>query len=135
MADQILRSGSITFSLPDGDDKDNNTKVDVSVITRFNDQFDLLLANKSGFAGTDTWEDTGDKSYTYSLDVTPVSIAQINSGLKTTITIRPNGDDTVIFNYRLSLIFDDGNPNTAQIELVQTRESITLSQDDPTFNS
>lgn len=135
MAEQTLRSGTITFFLPEGDDKDTDTKASVFITSKFNNQFDLTLASKVDFAGIDTWEDTGDKSYTYQLDVIPVGLSQITSDVKTTITIAPVGNDTVIFGYRLSLIFDDGDPNTAQITLTQVKDNITLSQDNRTYTS
>jgi len=129
MTDQTLKSAKITFSLPEGDDKDTNTAVSVIVSTKFNNQFDIKIASKIHFANNDTWEDTGDKSYTYSLDFSPVSLSQISNEVKTHIHIDPNGNDTVKFGYNLSLIFDDGNPDTALVELTQSRDNITLSQD------
>ena len=135
MANQTLRSGRISFYLPKGDDKDTDTKVSVYVTARFNNQFDLLLAKKEHFAGTDTWEDDGQHTYTYQLDVTPIDLSQINADIKTTISIEPNSNDTIKFEYALSLNFDDGDPNTAQIELTQKRTDIVLSQDNRNFVS
>ncbi|MCX6213817.1 hypothetical protein [Spirosoma sp.] len=135
MADQVLKSAKITFIMPEGDDKDDNTAVTVAVSTKFNNQFDLTLASKVNFANNDTWEDTGDKSYTYALDFSPVSLSQISNEVKTHIHISPNGNDTVKFGYLLSLIFDDGDPNTAVAELTQRRDNITLSQDNRDFSS
>jgi hypothetical protein len=135
MADQILKSASITFYLPQGDDKDTDTAVSVIVSSRFNNQFDITVASKLHFANNDTWEDTGDKSYTYKLDFSPINLTQLSNDVKTHIHIDPNGNDTVKFGYRLSLIFDDGDPNTAQIELTQNHDNITLSQDNRDFNS
>jgi hypothetical protein len=135
MADQVLKSAKITFFLPQGDDKDTDTAVSVVVSSKFNNQFDLTIASKLNFANNDTWEDTGDKSYIYVLDFAPVSITQISNDIKTHIQINPNGNDTVKFGYILSLIFDDGDPNTAQIELIQRRDNITLSQDSRDFSS
>ncbi len=135
MADQTLRSAKIAFYLPQGDDKDTETKVSVYITSKFNGQWDILLAKKEIFAGTDTWEDDGQHTYTYSLDITSVNLTQINPELKTTITIQPNGNDTVKFEYTLTLIFDDGDPNTAQIELSQRRTGIELNQDNRTYVS
>lgn len=133
--DQTLRRATITFFLPEGDDKDTDTQVSVFVATKFNNQFDLTIAQKVAFAGTDTWEDTGDKSYSYALDPVPVSLTQITNDIRTTISISPNGNDTVKFGYLLTLVFDDGDPNTAQVELTQRRDGIELSQDNRTFVS
>jgi hypothetical protein len=135
MADQILKSARITFSIPQGDDKDTDTAVSVVVSSKFNNQFDFTIASKLHFANNDTWEDTGDKSYTYALDFSPVNLKQINSDIKTQIHIDPNGNDTVKFGYRLSLVFDDGDPQTAEIELTQSRNDITLSQDSRDYYS
>lgn len=135
MANQTLRSAKIAFYLPQGDDKDTETNVSVYVSTKFNGQWDLLIAKKENFAGTDTWEDDGQHTYTYALDVTQVDLSQINSDVKTIISIAPNGNDTVKFDYTLTLVFDDGDPNTAQIELTQKRTGITLSQDSRTYQS
>ena len=135
MADQILKAAKITFSLPQGDDKDTDTAVSVVISSKFNNQFDITIASKLHFANNDTWEDTGDKSYAYNLDFSPINLTQMGNDIKTYIHIDPNGNDTVKFGYLLSLIFDDGDPNTAQIELTQTRDNITLSQDNRNFNS
>ena len=135
MADQILKGAKITFFLPKGDDKDTDTNVSVVVSSKFNDQFDFIIASKFSFAGTDTWEDTGDKSYTYNLDSVPISLSQISNNIKTHISVSPVGNDTVIFGYTLSPFFDDGNPDTAQVELVQRRDNITLSQDSRDYSS
>lgn len=135
MAEQILKSAKITFYLPQGDDKDDDTAVSVIVFSKFNNQFDITIASKLHFANNETWEDTGDKSYTYNLDFSPISLSQITNEVRTHIHIDPNGNDTIKFGYRLSLIFDDGDPNTAQIELSQNRDNITLSQDGRDYNS
>jgi len=135
MAEQILKNAEITFFLPQGDDKDTDTAVSVIVSTKFNNQFDIKIASKMHFANNDTWEDTGDKAYTYLLDFSPVSLSQISNEVKTQVHIDPNGNDTVKFGYTLSLVFDDGDPNTAQVELTQTRDNITLSQDNRDYSS
>jgi hypothetical protein len=135
MADQTLRSARIAFYLPQGDDKDSDTKVSVYVMTKFNGQWDILLAKKEQFAGTDTWEDDGQHTYTYQLDATSINLSQIDSDVKTTITIQPNGNDTVKFEYTLTLVFDDGDPNTDAIELAQKRTGIELNQDNRTYQS
>lgn len=135
MAEQTLRSARIAFYLPQGDDKDTDTKVSVYVMTKFNGQFDILLAKKEQFAGTDTWEDDGQHTYTYALDATSVNLSQISSDVKTIISIQPNGNDTVKFEYTLTLVFDDGDPNTAAIELAQKRTGIELNQDNRTYQS
>src|SRR2546423_3629557 len=104
MANQTLRNARIAFYLPEGDDKDDDTRVSVYVTTKYNGQFDLLLAKKENFAGTDTWEDDGQHTYTYPLDITPVDLSQISQDVKTTISIAPNGNDTVKFEYTLTLV-------------------------------
>lgn len=135
MADQILQSASIAFYLPQGDDKDTDTKVSVTVSTKFNEQFDLQLASKFNFAGTDTWEDDGNHTYTYGLGVASVPLAKIDPNVKTVISIEPNGNDTVKFDYTLTLVFDDGDSSTAQIVLTQKRTGITLDQNNRTYSS
>ena len=110
------------------DDKDNDTKVSVTVTTKFNNTFDLTLAHLNDFAGSDTWEDKSGKEYTYDLNVAGgVKISQVSGDLVTKICVNPVGNDTVKFSYRLVLIFqeDGGEP----IELRQERGEITLSQD------
>lgn len=132
----VLKKATITFIMPEGDDKDTDTKVSVSVSAKFNNQFDLTLASKNDFAGNDTWEDPGGKEYTYELNAaTGTKLSQISGDVKTRITINPNGNDTVKFNYRLILVFDDDDPNTPATELKQERDGITLSQDNRTFTS
>jgi len=131
----VLKQAKITFIMPEGDDKDTDTKVSVSVTTKFNNQFDLTLASRNDFAGNDTWEDTGGKEYSYDLNFSGVKLSQINTDVKAIITINPVGNDTVKFGYRLILIFDDDDPSTPPVELKQERGDITLSQDNRTFTS
>jgi hypothetical protein len=136
LGEPTLRRAYITFIIPEGDDKDNDTAVSVSVSTKFNSQFDLTLASRYGFAGNDTWEDPGGKEYTYELKAaTGVKLSQISGDVKTRININPVGNDTVKFNYRLVLVFDDGDPETPPFELKQERDGITLSQDNRDFVS
>jgi len=132
----VLKKAVITFIMPQGDDKDTDTKVTVSVTSKFNNQFDLTLASRNDFACNDTWEDPGGKEYTYELGAaTGTKLSQISGDVKIRITINPVGNDTVKFNYRLTLVFDDGDPNTPPAELKQERDGITLSQDNRTFTS
>jgi hypothetical protein len=135
-AEPVLKKAVITFIIPEGDDKDTDTAVSVSITTKFNNQFDLTLASRNGFANNDTWEDPGGKEYTYELSAaTGTKLSQISGDVKTRITINPVGNDTVKFNYRLILIFDDDDPNTPASELKQERDGITLSQDNRTYTS
>lgn len=131
--EMILKRAKITFIMPDGDDKDTDTKVSVSVTTKFNSQFDLTLASRDDFAGNETWEDTGGKEYPYELNFAGLKLIQINSDVKTTITINPVRNDTVKFGYRLILIFDDDDPSTPPVELRQEKSGITLSQDNRSY--
>ena len=136
VGEPILKKAIVTFIMPEGDDKDTDTAVSISVTTKFNNQFDLTLASRNNFANTDTWEDPGGKEYTYDLNAaTGTKLSQINGDVKTRITINPVGNDTVKFNYRLILVFDDDDPNTPPFELKQERDGITLSQDNRTYTS
>jgi hypothetical protein len=135
MADQSLQSGRIVFSLPKGDDKDDDTIVDVFVTTKYDNQFDIQLASKVGFGNGQVWEDDGQHSYSYELDVATVDLTQIDPNVRTTIRIHPNGNDRVVFNYRLELVFDDGDPQTAEVTLTQERGTITLDENNTTYIS
>lgn len=136
VGEPVLKSVKITFIMPEGDDKDTDTQVSVSVAAKFNNQFDMTLGSRYGFAGNDTWEDPGGKEYPYDLScASGLKLSQISNDIKTTITINPVGNDTVKFGYRLVLIFDDEDPNTPAIELKQERFDIMLSQDSRTFTS
>lgn len=134
MGEQILRDAKITFEIPKSDDEDDATAVSVYVTTRFNGQFDVQIAGREHFAATDTWEDTGNKEYTYKLDFVPFKMTQLDPNVRTRIRIQPNGNDTVIFGYHLELTFDD-DATTAEIKLTQDRSDITLSQDRREYNS
>ena len=136
IGEPVLKKAVVTFIMPEGDDKDTDTAVSISITTKFNNQFDLTLASRNNFANTDTWEDPGGKEYTYDLSAaTGTKLSQISGDVKTRITINPVGNDTVKFNYRLILVFDDDDPNTPPFELKQERDGITLSQDNRTFTS
>ena len=135
-SEPTLRSAKIIFIMPEGDDKDDDTAVSVSVSSRFNDQFDVRLAYLDNFANTGPWEDTGGKSYTYELNCARgLKLSQIDKNVKTKISINPVGNDTVKFGYRLILTFDDDDPTTAPTEITQERSDIVLSQDNRTFTS
>jgi hypothetical protein len=128
--DAVLDHATITFTLPKGDDKDDDTVVSVSVTSRLNNQFNATIAGKSNFAGTDHWEDGSGKSYTYALDViTPIRFGQLTGAITTRIHIQPNGKDTVKFGYHLELVFSDGN------KVQQDRDGIVLDQNNRDFVS
>lgn len=126
-----LKRGRITFVIPQGDDKDTNTAVSVSVTTKFGGLFELTLASRFNFASNDTWEDPGGREYPYNLNVAGgVRLSQIN-GVTIRIVINPVGNDTVIFGFRLELEFDDDDPNTAPVPLIVDRgdSAFRLNQD------
>ncbi|KJE22895.1 hypothetical protein FF36_02874 [Frankia torreyi] len=125
----LLRRGSITFSLPEGDDKDTDTAVSVFIRAPYAAKFKITVARKQHFANTDTWEDTGDKSYTYQLDTTPVDIEKLTGDIQTEIDIFPVGNDTVKFGYDLELVFIDTEDPENIVPLGQSYGGITLSQD------
>jgi hypothetical protein len=133
-----LRSAKITFSLPKGDDKDDNSKATVTVTSKVNNQFDQRIASLEDFGDQQTWEDDGSKSYPYDLNVvggTKYSTVT-GGGIKTKLEFKANGDDRVYFNYRLVLIFDDNDPSTAPVELEQTNPSlIEMSETKRTYTN
>ena len=55
--DPVLQSAKITFSLPRGDDKDDNTAIDVVVSTRVDGQWEEVIASLEDFANQEVWED------------------------------------------------------------------------------
>jgi hypothetical protein len=130
-----LKKAVITFVIPEGDDKDTDTKVSVRVSAKFNNQFDLSLASLNDFAGDVTWEDPGGKEYAYELNVSSVRFDQVSGDVKVRISINPVGSDTVKFGYRLVLTFDDDDPKTDPTVLTQERSGITLSQNARDFSS
>lgn len=134
-AEPSLKSAKITF-IPTKDDKDTDTKVTVSVTVKFNNQFDLTLASRNDFAGSDTWEDKSGKEYTYDLEIPGgVTLSQIKGDIKTNICINPVGNDTVKFNYRLILLFKEDGSNAKPTELRQENGEITLSQDNKCWHN
>ena len=135
MAEQTLRSAKIVFFIHNGYDKAVDTKVSVHVTTRLGSNKHLEIARKEGFAGRDAWEDDGQHSYAYALDVASVSLAEITSNLNTAIEIHSQGSESVKFNYELTLVFDDGDPDTAEVRLTQSRPGIVLDQAHRTFRS
>lgn len=112
--DPLLQSAKITFSLPDGDDKDDNTTVDVIVSTRVNGQWEATVATLRGFGNQTVWEDDGGHSYPYDLGIAAgikKSIV-IGGGVKTRINWNPVGRDRGFFTYTLVLRFSDGSELT-----------------------
>ena len=135
MAEPTLRKGRISFFLPPGHDKAHDTKVTVNVGVKSDNQADLEIARKEGFAGTEGWKDDGQHTYTYELDVVSVGLTQIDGDVKTSIAIQPDKNHPVKFDYKLTLYFDDGDPDTAEIKLIQTRSGILLDENHRTFDS
>lgn len=130
-----LASASITFTIPEGDDKDTDTAVSVTVTAPFSGGWRLTLAHREGFANTDTWEDTGDKSYTYQLNTSAFDITQLTGAIQTRIQIAPVGNDEVKFGYHVDLKFiDPADPNNSQL-VTQAKDGITLNQDNRTYVS
>jgi hypothetical protein len=126
-----LQSAKITFSLPEGDDKDDNTKVTVTVTTKTG-QFDKRIAYLEGFGDQQVWEDDGNHSYPYDLKVASgITVNSVtNGGIKTRIDWKPVGRDRGFFNYRLVLRFSDGS------ELEQTNPSlIEMSENIRTYTN
>jgi hypothetical protein len=130
--DPVLRSAKITFSLPDGDDKDDNTAVDVFVTTKASSQFEATIASLQGFANQQVWEDDGNHSYPYDLNVASGirKSMVLNGGVKTTINWHPVGRDRCYFNYTLVLTFNDDSvvrqSNPALIELSENIRTYTF---------
>jgi hypothetical protein len=129
-----LKSAKIAFYLPQGDDKDDDTKISVYITTKFNGQWDLQIAKKDDFAGNETWEDDGNHTYTYDLDIVAVDLTQISSDVKTQIVIKPNGNDRLKCEYTLTLTFDSGDP-AKPIVLSQHKTDVDINQDNRTYNS
>jgi hypothetical protein len=125
-SEATLRSAKITFSLPDGDDKDDNTKVSVTVTTKAGPEFEMRIASLAGFGDQQVWEDDGNHSYSYDLKVGGgIKLSQVTAGgIKTKIEWAPVGNDRGFFNYRLVLRFDDDDPSTDPIELEQTNPAL-----------
>jgi hypothetical protein len=109
--DPMLQSAKITFSLPEGDDKDDNTAVDVFVSTRVNGQWEATIAGLQGLGQQTTWEDDGAHSYSYDLAVSSgmKKSVVIGGGVKTQINWNPTGRDRAFFTYTLVLRFADGS--------------------------
>jgi hypothetical protein len=114
-----LQSAKIIFSIPEGDDKDDNTKVTITVSTKAG-QFDKRIAYLEDFGDQQVWEDDGNHSYPYDMSVAPgITMKSVtNGGIKTRIDWKPVGNDRGFFNYRLILRFSDGS------ELEQTNPSL-----------
>lgn len=110
-SEPTLQNAKITFSLPEGDDKDDNTAVTVTVSSKINNQFDTVIARLEAFGQQQVWEDDGSHSYSYDLPVMPgIKRSDVTSGgIKTTIEWMPVGDDRCFFAYTMVLGFSDGS--------------------------
>jgi len=135
-----LSSASIAFSLPKGDDKDNDTSVSVYVKTMIDEEY-YTLASRANFAATPnpdesgTWEDPSPHDYVYDLNVNSFSYSQVGA-LYTKIRISPNGNDTVKFGYTVTLKFTKGSGKNKKTKtMTQTRSGIELSESNTTYNS
>jgi hypothetical protein len=137
MAELKLRSARISFFLPPGYPKAESTKVSVRVSTKLKlePQKELPLAEKTNFAGASVWEDDGQHTYTYALNISPAELAQTTGDLRTIIEITPQSYDNIQFDYKLTLIFDDGDPSSATIQMTQSRNGVRLDQEHRSFHS
>jgi hypothetical protein len=125
--DPVLQSAKITFSLPDGDDKDHNTRVDVFVTTKVNGQWEAVIASLERFGDQQVWEDDGNHSYPYDLGVSAgiKKSAVMNGGVKTQINWHPVGRDRAFFTYTLVLLFSDGSKlQQSSPSLIEMSENI-----------
>jgi hypothetical protein len=124
--DPVLQSAKITFALPDGDDKDDNTAVDVTLTTRANGQWEITLASLRRFGLGTVWEDDGSHSYDYDLRVASGirKSTVINGGVKTRIGWNPDGDDRAFFSYTVTLVFSDGSEMNQAGPLIEMSEAL-----------
>jgi hypothetical protein len=102
--DYVLKTASIVFDTPKGDNKDHDTSVTVEVSAKKGKK-ETAIAAKKNFANNDEFPDPSTK--TFDIPVTEkIKYSDMNL-LTTVITIQPNGNDRWIFNYTLTLTFED----------------------------
>lgn len=133
-----LRTAKITFCLPKGDDKDDNTTVSVAVTTKVDNQWDQTIASLDAFGDQIVWEDDGKHCYPYDLKVvggTNLGVVRAG-GVRTKIDWMPTGRDRGFFNYKLVLTFDDSDTSTHPTELQQTNPKLVeMSENIPSYTN
>ena len=120
--DSKLVSARITFSVPQGDEKDAKDEATAVTVT-VKSKADQTLATKERLGADDVWDDTNEKGFSYDLTVAPgATRSQIGDGVAMQLRFHPNGNDIIKFNYHLVLKFEDGQ------ELTKDGAGIVLSQ-------
>jgi hypothetical protein len=104
--DPTLSEATITFNTPDGgDDKDDNTKLQITLSTKFGGGF----VRKIAFSGFQTHGRFADGSVVpINLPVQGVVRLSTIGDIKLKIEFEPDGDDTWKFKYGVDLKFSDG---------------------------
>ncbi|WP_265593974.1 hypothetical protein [Haloferula sp. BvORR071] len=122
-ANAKLQGAKIVFDTPDGDDKDKDTKITVTLYTKENNEYKRIVASKKDFDGDNTTYEDPSK-HEKELDIQgEITRAQVD-GLRVVIEVQTNGNDTWIFNYKVQLNFADGTT------LEKGADGVKLKEDD-----
>ena len=121
MADALLTKVSVRF-VTHNDNKDHDTRLDVRVKNRTSIFLSEDIAEGLNLGGDMEFVDPSSHSFDLVLKSNSITLKDITLPI-VNIDIQPNGHDRWIFDYTLSLIFDNGKTFSS------TQTGIVLDQD------
>jgi len=125
-ADSLLTKVSIRF-VTHNDNKDHDTVLNVSVKNRVSIFLSEDLAEGLNLGGDMEFVDPSTHSFDLVLKSNTITLKDISLPI-VNIHIQPNGHDRWIFDYTVSLVFDDGKSFSS------TKTGIVLDQDNRDYS-
>ncbi|MBI2823959.1 MAG: hypothetical protein HYX69_04620 [Planctomycetia bacterium] len=125
---ETLESVTVRFTLPDGDNKDDNTRLAIRIT-----KGDVAIAKNDNFADGDEFSDPGNYG-PYNLQVQTKVSKDVYRGSTTTLTITPQGGaghDTIVMNTIVDARFSDGTVLTSESGTVRTVNAATTIFQNP----
>ena len=123
-----LESVTVRFTLPKGDNKDDNTRLAIHVR-----KGDIAIAKNDNFADGDEFNDPGNYG-PYPLEVQTKVAKDVYRGSTTTLTITPQGGAghyTIVMNTIIDARFSDGEVVTSESGTVRTVNAATTVFQNP----
>lgn len=123
-----LQSITVRFTLPKGDNKDDNTRLGITVRSGA-----VAIAQKANFADSEEFNDPGNYG-PYPLEVQTSVTKAAYRGSTTTLTITPQGGarhDTIIMNTIVEAKFSDGMVLTSESGTLKTVNAATTVFQNP----
>lgn len=119
-----LKSATITFTTPArSDNKNDDTKVTVEILSQASGEEQVTIAEKRGFAGDQEFNDPSEHSF--DIPVTNKISSDKIDRLFTRVSITPKKNDRWIFHWTLTLVFEG---KKGEFKMVRRATGIILDQ-------